>query len=155
MKLAMKVLFLAISALSLASCARQISSDVYASRQVGEASFTYTGVIKNVREVTVEQSEQLDSNQVGIASGGVAGGVLGNVLGRGNLLPTAAGAAAGAVTGAFIEKKLKQQTALEYIVELNDGRLMTVVQGMDDCFGVEQPVYVIVSQSGRSRITAQ
>lgn len=150
-----KIILLAISAMLCASCARQISSDVYASRQIGEVSTTYIGVIKNVREVCVEQGEQLEDNGLGIAGGGVAGGVLGNTLGRGNLFPTAAGALAGAVAGSFIEKKLKQQSALEYIILLDNGSLMTVVQGTDQVFNIGQPVYVMVSQSGRSRLILQ
>src|SRR4051812_41179368 len=120
MKLLINLILLVASSLAFTSCARQISSDVYAVRQVGELSYTYIGTIQNVREVVVEQSEQLDHNQMGIASGGIAGGILGNAIGKGNFLPTAIGAAAGAVTGSLVEKKLKQQMGLEYIVVLND-----------------------------------
>jgi outer membrane lipoprotein SlyB len=137
------------------SCARQISSDVYASRQVGEAFTTYVGVIKNIREVCVEQGDQLEDNGLGIAGGGFAGGVLGSAVGKGKFVPTAAGAIAGAVTGSFVEKKLKQQSAFEYIIELDNGGLMTVVQGQDQVFNIGQPVYIIVSQAGRSRIIPQ
>lgn len=145
----------AIGAILCTSCARQISSDVYAARQVGEVSMTYAGYIKNVRQVMVEHGEQLQDNGLGIAGGGIAGGVVGSAVGKGNFLPTAAGAIAGAVAGSFVEKKLKQQTALEYIVEMDNGGLMTVVQGQDQVFNIGQPVYVVVSQGGRSRITPQ
>ena len=150
-----KFVLLAMSILLSTSCARQISSDVYTARQVGEVSTTLVGVVKNVREVRMEQGEQLEDNGLGIVGGGVAGGALGSSLGRGNFFPTAAGAIAGAVTGAFVEKKLKHQSALEYVVELDNGNLITVVQGQDQIFNIGQPVYVIVSQSGRSRITPQ
>ena len=96
---------LSISIMVLTSCARQISSDVYASGQVGEVSTTLAGCVKNVREVCMEQGEQLEDNGLGIAGGGVAGGVIGSAVGRGNLLPTAAGAIAGAVAGSFIGKR--------------------------------------------------
>jgi outer membrane lipoprotein SlyB len=148
-----KVVLLVLSAMCLVSCARQISSDVYASGQVGEVSTTYPGVIQSVREVTVQQGDQLEDNGLGIVGGGVAGGVIGSAVGKGNFAPTAIGAVAGAVSGAFIEKKLKTQSALEYVVQLDNGGLLTVVQGKDQVFGIGQPVYVIVSQSGRSRIT--
>lgn len=155
MKLAKSVFLFILGVCSLTSCARQISSDVYSGRQVGEASFTYTGSIRNIREVCVDSSDGLENNEVGVIGGGVAGGVLGNAISRGHFLPTAAGAIAGAVAGSLVESKIKQQMAFEYIVELDAGRLMTVVQGKDDCFCIGQPVYVIVSQSGRSRITPQ
>jgi outer membrane lipoprotein SlyB len=116
---------------------------------------TYPGIIVNVREICVENGEQLEDNGLGIVGGGVAGGVLGSAIGRGNFAPTAAGAVAGAVAGAFVEKKLKQQCALEYIVQIDNGGLMTVVQGKDQVFYINQPVFVMVSSGGRSRITAQ
>lgn len=150
-----KIVLLGIGAIALTSCAREISSDVYASRQVGEVSTTFAGVIKNVRQVTVEHGENLEDNSLGIAGGGIAGGVIGHAVGRGNLAPTAAGAIVGAVAGSFAEKKLKQQTALEYVVQLDNGSLMTVVQGQDQVFSVGQPVYVMTSYGGRSRITPQ
>ena len=150
-----KCILLVIGALLLTSCARQISSDVYASRQVGEATLTYAGVIRSVRPVTVEHGENLEDNGLGIVGGGLAGGVIGSAVGRGNFVPSAAGAIAGAVAGAFAEKKLKEQTGLEYVVELDNGGLMTVVQGQDQTFPIGLPVYVLVSQGGRSRITPQ
>lgn len=140
---------------SFTSCARQISSDVYASGQVGEVSTTFAGIVKNVREVSVQHGDELEDNGLGIAGGGIVGGVIGNAVGRGHFVPTAAGAIAGAVTGSFLEKKMKQQTGFEYIVELDNGNLLTVVQGQDQMFQAGQPVYVIVSQGGRSRIIAQ
>lgn len=145
------VLFLIISGLLLTSCMRQISSDVYASRQVGEVSVTYRGVIQNCRGVYASQ----ESSGVGVAGGGIAGGVVGTAIGRGNVLGTVAGAVAGAMTGSLVEKNLKKQHALEYIVKLDDGQLLTIVQGHDQVFNIGQPVYVIVSQAGRSRIVPQ
>ncbi|CAF23330.1 peptidoglycan-associated lipoprotein (pal) [Candidatus Protochlamydia amoebophila] len=155
MKKLNKFLLLGISVCLLSSCTRDISSDVYSVRQVGEASITYMGKIRSVRAVTVNQNAQLDENGLGIAGGGVTGGIIGNAAGRGHLLPTAFGAVAGAVAGSLIEKRAKQQAGLEYAVELDNGDLLTVVQGPNDNFYIGQPVYVIVSASGRSRITPQ
>lgn len=137
------------------SCARQISSDVYSARQVGEVSTTYAGVIRSMREVTVEHGDQLGDNETGVIAGGFTGGVIGSSIGRGNLAPTALGAVAGAIAGSFVEKNLKTQTGMEYIVQMENGGLLTIVQGNDECFQIGQPVYVLVSSSGRSRITSQ
>lgn len=150
-----KYLLLVCGLLTFTSCAREISSDVYTAKQVGEVSMTYAGVIQGVRPVTVEHGENLGDNELGIVGGGVAGGLVGSTVGKGNFVPVAAGAIAGAVAGAFIEKKVKQQNALEYVVQLDNGGLMTVVQGEDQVFGIGQPVYVLMSPRGRSRITAQ
>jgi outer membrane lipoprotein SlyB len=154
-KIISKLALCSITAMLFTSCARQISSDVYSSGQVGEVSTTYPGVIRSVRVVTMQNGEQLEDNGLGIVGGGVAGGVVGSAVGRGNLLPTAAGAIAGAVGGAFLEKKLKEQNALEYVVQLDYGGMVTVVQGTDQAFGEGQPVYVLMSPNGRSRIIPQ
>ena len=146
-----KLIPLAMSALLLTSCVRSIDSDVYVSRQVGEVSTTYPGVIRNIREINVRE----ESSGLGVAGGGVAGGMIGNAAGRGHFAPTAFGAVIGAVTGSLIEKKMKEQTGYEYIVELYNGGLITVVQGRDQCFGIGQPVYVMMSPCGRSRIIPQ
>lgn len=143
------------AAMLLSSCAKEISSGVYSSRQVGEASVTLPGVVVSVREVCVEGSDRLQDNELGIIGGGVVGGVIGSNIGKGNgrILPTAVGAIAGAIGGSMIEKKLNQQAGFEYVVQLDDGRLMTIVQGNDMLFQMGQPVYVILGYQGRSRIT--
>ncbi len=146
-----KFILLTCSCLLLASCARQIDSDVYASRQVGQVSATYPGVIRQIRQVCVENED----NGVGLVGGGVAGGLIGNAAGHGHFFPTAVGAVAGAVTGSLFEKKLTEQRGFEYIVELYNGGFVTVVQGTDQCFGIGQPVFVQMSSCGRSRIIPQ
>ena len=136
------------------SCGREISSNVYASGAVGEVSTTEPGVIINLRHVSVQDSEHLQDNAMGIIGGGVAGAYLGNMIGkgRGNTLATAAGGLAGATAGAFAEKALKTQDGIEYIVSLENGLTKTVVQGPQPAFTVGQRVWVIESQQGRSRI---
>jgi outer membrane lipoprotein SlyB len=148
------VLSAAIVGLS-SGCARQISSNVYSGSAVGESSSTYPGVIIGARQVTVEDSEYLEQNALGVVGGGVGGAVLGSQFGKGkgNTLATVGGALAGAAAGAFAEKALKSQNAMEYIVALENGESKTVVQGVDPTMAVGQKVWLIVSYEGRSRVT--
>jgi len=155
MKILEKILLIAVSSASLTSCATQISPDTYATRQVGEVSTTLAGVIQNVRQVYVQEKDRLQDNEMGVIGGGATGGILGGVLGRGHLLPVAAGVVAGAVTGSLIENKAKKQVAYEYVVQLQTGELVTIVQGPPSVLAIGQPVYVIMSPNGRSRITPQ
>lgn len=140
--------------LLFSSCAKNISSDNYASYTVGEVSRTLCGTIQNMREVCVSSSDELGKNSSGMLAGGVGGGVLGSAIG-GGLLSTAIGTGVGAIGGALVEKNSKQQSAVEYVILMDDGSLMTVVQGKDVIFNPGQPVYVIISQLGRSRIIAR
>lgn len=154
--LAISLLFVSALTLSISACGRTIGSNEYHSRAVGEVSHTYKGVIDNVRQVTVSEHERLQENQAGILGGALAGGVLGHQVGkgRGNAAATVAGALAGGAAGAYAERALGTQQGYEYTVHLNDGRYVTVVQGLDSKFYVGQKVMVISSHRGRSRIVA-
>ncbi len=152
-----KILSVALSIALFASCAREISSDVYSASHVGEASMTYPGVIIHTRAVTAQEHERLEENGLGIIGGGVGGALLGSQIGKGsgNTAATIGGALAGATAGAFAEKALKTQSAVEYVVQLENGQSTTVVQGPQPAFTVGQNVYVIVGQKGRSRVIAR
>lgn len=153
----LKLYVLLASVALFPSCARQISSDVYSANHVGEASTTYSGVIVHARQITVEDSERLQDNGLGIIGGGVAGAYAGSKVGKGegNALATVGGALIGATAGAFAEKALKTQGGVEYVVQLDNGQSMTVVQGPNPAFSAGQNVYVIVGQKGRSRLVAR
>ena len=152
MKRQLAVLLPAFAALLMSSCGRYISSENYTASQVGEASMTHRGVVIGMREVTVQNADKLGDNATGAVAGGVAGGVLGNALGHKSGVATAAGALAGAVGGAFLENRLSSQQAYEYQVEIENGQILTVVQGKEERLYVGQPVYVIGSWQGRSRV---
>lgn len=147
---------LLVALLVLSACARNISPDVYKASHVGEASNTYAGVIVNARQVLVEEEEYLEKNGLGVAGGGVLGGVLGNQIGGGSgrTIATVGGALAGATAGAYAEKELKKQSAIEYVVKLDNGQLMTIVQGISPVYNTGQRVYVMKSYQGRSRIVS-
>ncbi len=142
------------AAAMISGCAREISSNVYSDTHVGEASRTFRGMVVSVREVEVTNAEKLQENTTGMGVGALAGGVGGYQIGkgRGQVAATAAGAILGAVAGAYAEKALSSQTAFEYIVELSNGEMRTVVQGKDTKYAPGQRVLLIVGQQGRSRI---
>jgi outer membrane lipoprotein SlyB len=142
---------------SLTSCARQISSDVYAAGAVGETSETFPGVVIHARTIMVQDKEYLEQNGLGMIGGGVGGAIAGSQIGKGagTDLAMIGGAIAGATLGAFAEKALKEQKGMEYVVQLENGSARTVVQGPNPQLSVGQNVYVIVSKEGRSRIIAR
>ncbi len=145
-----------IASTLVTGCAQDISSNTYSAASVGEAAYTYRGVITNVRVVTVKHSETLEGNQTGMLLGAVAGGFLGNQVGggKGRTAATVGGAVLGAAAGAGAEQKLKTQQAYEYTVRTNEGQNLTVVQGLDSSFAIGQKVMVIVSHKGRSRVVS-
>jgi outer membrane lipoprotein SlyB len=151
-----KIAFSSLAVLALSGCARNINPNVYSEKHVGEASMTYQGVITSARPVEIAGGEKLEENTAGIGIGALAGGVAGNQIGKGggNLAATAGGAILGGVAGAFAQKALTEQSAMEYVVQLNNGSMMTVVQGPENQLSAGQRVLVMVSNDGRSRVVA-
>lgn len=151
------VLGLCFSLSLLTGCARDISSDSYEEATVGGISSTYACTVVSVRKVKVQGNDKLSGNVAGMAIGALAGGALGNTIGggRGRTLATVAGALAGAAGGSYAQKKLEDQVGYEYTVKLEDGRLMTVVQGPKPALAPGQLAYLHVYPGGRSRVVAR
>ena len=137
-------------------CARNISSSQYDARTVGSTASTFPCKVVRARVVNVQEGDYLEDNKLGMTSGAIAGGVLGNMIGKGKgrVLATAAGALAGSVGGAMLEKEMKSQQGMEYVVRLNDGSLKTVVQGLDHRLVPGQNALLMIYSSGRSRLVA-
>lgn len=152
-----KIISLTLAAVLLSACAREISPDVYTADSVGDVSCTYAGTICNARFVKVEEFEKMENHEIGAVAGGIAGGIAGANVGKGTgqVAAITGGALAGLVGGAYLEKKLRSQKGIEYVVQLDNGDLVTVVQGQCPALGVGQRVFVMVSTEGRSRVVPQ
>lgn len=108
------------------------------------------GVIVNLEEVTIEQ----DPGMVGTGIGGVLGGVVGSTMGggKGRILTTAGGAAIGAVLGALGEKAIRTEKAYEFLIDLENGSTISVVQAIDDDYKVGDQVRILRSSGNRARV---
>ena len=148
------IAMMAAAMMTLASCARQISPGVYEGGYVGTVAETYTGTVQSARMVMVQEDELLQDNTIGAGVGGLAGGLAGREVGEGwgKVAATAGGALAGAAVGALAQRSLQRQQAMEYIVRMDDGGLLTVVQGTQPQIPVGRRVYVQVDTSGQSRV---
>ena len=141
----------------LTGCARNISASSYDARTLsGPALNSYPGTVVSIRRVVVENGDSLEDNQTGAILGAAAGGLGGNMIGqgKGRAFWTGVGALAGGVAGAYAEKNLKAQEAYEYVIRLDDGRMKTVVQGVDTFFPNGARVILIEGDKGRSRLIA-
>lgn len=150
----LKFISFSLIVVMLASCAREISSDVYAADNIGEVAQTFEGTICNARLVKVQEFDRPEGSGVGALGGGVAGGVAGANVGKGTgqVAAVAGGALAGIIGGTMLERKIRSQKGMEYIVQLDNGDLVTVVQGKCPALEKGQRVFVMVSCEGRSRI---
>ncbi len=135
----------------LTGCARNISGNTYSHQDVyNRAKEGYPGKIISVRKVVVKAGESLEDNKTGMLLGAVAGGLAASTIGGGNakLVTGALGAMAGGAAGAYAEDALKTQEAYEYVVQLDNGQVRTIVQGLDSLFAVGQRV--ILSSRARA-----
>jgi outer membrane lipoprotein SlyB len=83
--------------------------------------------------VDIQQVSRKDSHLgAGTAIGAVAGGVLGSTIGKGNgrTAATVGGAVAGGAIGHQVEKRNRDHDyAWRFVVDLDSGRRVTIVQG--------------------------
>jgi len=110
----------------------------------------YNGTILRVSEVQIQGRE----SGLGAVAGAVAGGVAGSTLGsgRGSTLAATGGALAGAAAGSAIEQRRATRPGLEIEVELDDGRIMAIVQERDDVFIVGDRVRLLAAPDGTFRV---
>jgi outer membrane lipoprotein SlyB len=131
----------------LVGCASNLSPKTYSVGSVGQVNRTISATIISVREVDVAGTTGLGTG-VGAAAGGVAGSSLGSG-GRENLIGAIAGAVVGGIAGAAIEGGATQQKGMEYVVETENGNLMTIVQGITTIFSEGQKVLVLYGSPSR------
>ena len=117
--------------LLLVACASP-SSTTYNSSDVGAPIETTEGTVVSSRVVDVSG----DVTPVGPVAGGVAGGSTAGIAGGGNAVALL-GALIGAGVGYLAEREARSGEGIEYIVEMADGRTVTLVQNREDD---EQPL---------------
>ena len=144
------VLIIGLAVPLVTGCASSRSGKVYSRDQARTAQSVYYGTVLRVEEVTIEGTQ----SGVGAVSGGVLGGVVGNAIGGGSgrVIATAAGAVGGMLAGAATEKAVTNKKALEIEVELDDGRLMVVVQEDDSQYVVGDRIRMISGSDGTWRV---
>ncbi len=137
-------------ALILTGCVQSHSGQVYSQGQAQKSMHVYYGTIIELREVTIEGS----NSGAGAVIGGVAGGVVGSTIGsgRGRTLATVGGALAGLAAGSAVEKKAGTKKAIEFTVELDDGRVMAVVQEDGAYYRIGDRVRLLQGGDGSWRV---
>lgn len=131
-----------------AGCTFPSSGPVIPARQANQMQTTETGTIVRVAKVTVEGRR----TNLGQYGGGVVGGAAalpaGGVKNTGEALGVAAASVVGAVVGEATEEYLTRKEAEELTVQLDDGRMVTIVQTTQRGFQVGDKVNVIHSPGG-------
>lgn len=141
------IILVALYSVTCSGCQTDINSDYYRATSVGSVNRAVKGKVLSARSVRVS-----DESGVGAASGATAGAIAGasasdNAAGAAVL--ALAGAVAGGVAGTVAEKAATKQEALEYVVETENGALLTLVQGGREYFQVGESVIVLYGSPAR------
>ncbi|MBQ69727.1 hypothetical protein CL689_06700 [Candidatus Saccharibacteria bacterium] len=114
-------------------------------RAVGQAGHVKIGTIIAARDVVIQSQNGSIGSLAGAAIGGLAGSKVGG--GSGRIAGSILGAVAGGMAGSAIERNIRQSNGVELIIQLDDGRQMSLIQEKD--FPYRTGVKVTVSQYGR------
>lgn len=131
----------------LSACAPNVRTDSYSVGSVGQVNRTVSGSVISVRSVSID-----GSRGGGAAAGGAIGGVAGSTMGGSSeaaVIGAIGGLVIGAIAGAAAERSVSNTTGLEYVVQTENGNLMTVVQGPDPVFEVGHSVLVLYGSPSR------
>ncbi|MGE4529518.1 MAG: hypothetical protein AB7D00_14225 [Rhodospirillaceae bacterium] len=139
---------LVLAALAVAGCQTGPSASSYQRGQMMQTSSVQKGRIISMRVVQTggEQSG------VGIGAGAVAGGVAGSYLGgggRANALGALGGALLGGVAGAATESAVTEGSAIEFIVQMDNGSTVAIVQSNEQQLGVGERVLILQGRDTR------
>jgi outer membrane lipoprotein SlyB len=140
-----KALALVLASTALLACNPPTSGNVVDASQAQRAQTVSFGTIVGSQPVTVQGGNQ-PAAVVGTIGGGLLGGLAGNEIGggRGRDIATVVGATAGAAAGNRIAGAATTQQSTEWLVELDSGRTISVIQ-REPAFSIGQRVQVVQS----------
>jgi outer membrane lipoprotein SlyB len=132
----------------VSGCANNISPHTYSVGSVGQVNRSVAATVISVREVDVTGTSSLGGT-TGALTGAVVGSAAGGSNNRANAVGAIAGAVVGGLAGAAIQANATAQRGIEYVVETENGNLMTIVQGVAQPFPVGQKVLVLYGSPSR------
>lgn len=141
-------LFLLISICFMMSCTSDINDAYYESGQVGRVNKVIKGIVISARPIYVTD----EADGAGSLAGAVIGGVAGSMVGgsdRANMLGAAVGGTAGAAVGSKAERAITKQSATEYVIETDSGKIMSITQGNNENLKIGQRIMVIYGSRAR------
>jgi outer membrane lipoprotein SlyB len=119
---------------SVAACSHP-SGTTYGDREVGHTIETAQASVVSSRVVDVAGEPGFIGAGAGAAVGAAGGGLA--VNGPASLLVAIVGGLVGAGIGYMAEKQIGDRDGIEYVLQMDDGRLVTLVQNREDD---EQPL---------------
>lgn len=138
-----KLIIIMLGIAFISGCATSKKGDVYTRDQAKRVQTIEMGKIIAIRDITIEGTK----SNVGTVGGAIVGGIAGSGVGggRGSAIAATLGAIAGGIAGAAVEEGATRQSAVELTVQLDNGRLVAIVQALshENEFAVNERVRVI------------
>ena len=128
--------------LTAGACTSRIGADQYDTSAVGEVNRAVKGTVVSVRQISIASN-----NGAGTLIGGAAGGVAGSMIG-GSDTAHILGAIGGAA-GNAAQEGLSSQSGYEYVIQLDNGSMVTVSQGNDVLLNPGQKCMVLYGKRAR------
>lgn len=140
-----------VLSVGMISCTN-FSASSFGGKQIRSAHIVEFGKVVSIKPVELEGNTPI----LGTIAGGAVGGVLGSLIGGGSgrILSTVVGAGAGAVAGNIAERKIITQQGLEIEVKLDNGQIISIVQGADQSFSPGERVRVLRGSDGSARVSS-
>jgi outer membrane lipoprotein SlyB len=134
---------LTVLAVMVSGCATTMSEPMRAGEQVQREQIVRMGVVENVRDVQIENTQPVTG--AGGAIGAVVGGVAGSYVGqgRGSIVSSVIGAVMGGLAGHAVERQAGRQSGVEIAIKLDDGRAISIVQAAGELFRPGDRVRII------------
>lgn len=137
----MKIVAFLLILFTLAGCAQNISPNTYTTSEVGVVSKVLKGTILSRRVVDIDNNSGF-GGATGMAAGAAAGAALGQNATTA-ILGGIGGAVVGGVAGSTVDKAIHQKKGYEYIIQLEDGKTVSVVQTKQVEFDLNQKVMIL------------
>lgn len=134
--------------LALSGCVDNIGADHYNTSATGQVTRAVKGTIIAVRPVVVSDGD----GQFGKLAGAAAGGVAGSMIGGSDavhILGAIGGAVIGGIAGEATQDGLSRQRGYEYTIQLDNGNIVSLVQGTDVVLGIGQKCLVLYGNRSR------
>lgn len=120
----------------LPSYAAGYTGQDYSGSEARRAYQLETGQIEAMREVLVDDTSTT-SQVIGGSVGGLIGGVLGQAVGgKAGYAVSAVLGTAGAAAGVAATNAMLRTKGYEYVVRMDDGRVIAIVQGIDHAYPI-------------------
>ncbi len=154
MKKILTILTITMLGMMLSACTNDMSSDSYTETSAGQAQTVRYGVIVQALPVTMANQT---SSGIGTLGGAALGAVLGSTLGGGGVshaVGAIGGGLAGGVAGNAVGKSVGKQNGMQYIIRLDSGSSISIVQGASPALAVGQNVLILTGSDARDRVLA-